>query len=241
MAYEVRTPKYLQVLNSIRERIESGAYAPGTALPSESRLCDEYGVSRPTVLKALGILRQDGWIESQHGKGHFVRGRPPVGRTSPAYTREALDMDESTRVEILHVGAVLASPEVAQALELADGTPVYERRRRTVADGGPVDLVTMYAPVEIGVDTDIPRPEPITGGLLEHIELRKGVRGDYAHEWLATRLPTEDEAKLLDIDQGEPVLTVLVAVHQASGQPIVAVSLVMPGSRHEIEDTYPLN
>ena len=73
-----------KVLRTVRE-IKEGA--PGAALPSESQLCAEFKVSRPTVLKALGILKQDGWIESQQGKGSFVRGRPPSGRTSHCSSR----------------------------------------------------------------------------------------------------------------------------------------------------------
>ena len=118
---------------------------------------------------------------------------------------------------------------------------MYERRRRTVSDTGPVDLVATFVPVEIGVGTDIPKPDPIPGGLLEHIERRKGLRGDYATEWMTTRLATADEAKLLDLDETDPVLHVLIAVHQASGEPMLATVLVMPGSRHEIEDSYPLH
>src|SRR5215472_9930579 len=95
MAYEVPTPKYLRVLNTLRERIEEGSLGPGAALPSESQLSAEFAVSRPTVLKALGILRQDGWIESQQGRGHFVRGRPPVGRAWPEHARDAINLDES--------------------------------------------------------------------------------------------------------------------------------------------------
>jgi GntR family transcriptional regulator len=241
VAYEVPTPKYLRVLNVLRERIEDGTYAPGAALPSESQLCTEFGVSRPTVLKALGILRQDGWIESQQGRGHFVRGRPPLGRVSPQYARDAVDLDETAQTEVLHVGPVLATARIASALAIEEGTPVYERRRRTVSEFGPVDLVATFVPVEIAVGTGITKPEPIEGGLLEHIALRKGLRGDYAHEWLTCRLPTADEAGLLDIGPAEPVLAVLIVAHQASGEPILASSVLMPGSRHEIEDTYPLS
>jgi GntR family transcriptional regulator len=241
VAYEVPTPKYLRVLNTLRERIEDGTYAPGAALPSESQLCAEFGVSRPTVLKALGILRQDGWIESQQGRGHFVRGRPPLGRVSPQYARDAVDLDETAQAEVLHVGPVLASARIASALGIEEGTPVYERRRRTVSEFGPVDLVATFVPVEIAVGTGVTKPEPIAGGLLEHIALRKGLRGDYAHEWLTCRLPAADEATLLGIDPAEPVLSVLIVVHQASGDPILASSVLMPGSRHEIEDTYPLS
>jgi GntR family transcriptional regulator len=239
-AYEVPTPKYLRVLNTLRERIETGTYGPGTALPSESQMSTEFKVSRPTVLKALGILRQDGWIESQQGKGHFVRGRPPIGRLAPAYARATLDVDESVKAELLHAGPVLAAPRIAEALSIPDGTPVYERRRRTNSDFGAVDLISTFVPIEIAVGTDIPKADPIPGGLLEHIEQRKGLRGDYAQEWLATRRPTEEEATLLGIDPGESVFSLVIAVYQASGEPVLVSTAILPGSRHEIEDTYPL-
>ncbi len=129
-AYEVPTPKYLRVLNTIRERIENDTYPPGTSLPSENTLAKEFGVARPTVLKALGILRQDGWIESQQGKGHFVRGRPSAAGVSPQYAREALYLDETVATEILHVGPVLASPRIAASLHIP------EARRSTSVGAG---------------------------------------------------------------------------------------------------------
>ena len=82
-AGEARTPKYLHVLNTLRQRISDGTYRPGAALPSENQLGAEFGVSRATVLKSLQALKQDGWIESQQGKANFVRGRPTARRTTP--------------------------------------------------------------------------------------------------------------------------------------------------------------
>ncbi|MDG4828266.1 GntR family transcriptional regulator [Solwaraspora sp. WMMD1047] len=241
MAYEIPTPKYLRVLNALRQRIEDGVYGPGAALPSESQLCTEFGVSRPTVLKALGILKQDGWIESQQGKGSFVRGRPPSGRTSPEYARDVLELDETAEVEILHVGPVLASPRIAAELGIAEGTPVYERRRRTVSASGPVDLVATFVPVDIAVGTAVIKPEPIPGGLLDHIGRIKGLRADYATERMTARRVGPDEAEALEVPADEPVLSVVLTLHQASGEPILTSVLVMPGSRHEIEDTYPVS
>jgi DNA-binding GntR family transcriptional regulator len=142
---------------------------------------------------------------------------------------------------LLHVGPVLASARIADVLGIPEGTPVYERRRRTLADGGPVDLVATFVPVEIAVGTDVTKADPIPQGLLEHIERRKGIRGDYAREWLTARPASKDEAKLLDIKAGDPVLAIVFAVHQAAGDAVLAVSAVLPGVRHEIEDTYPIN
>lgn len=208
-------------------------------MPSENQLAAEFGASRSTVLKALSILRQDGWIESHQGRGHLVRGRPR-GRVSPGYAREALGQSETAGVELLHVGPVLASAQIAAALRIPEGTPVYERRRRTVVEGEPVDLVHVFVPVEIAVGTEIAKPEPIPAGLLAHIELRKGHRGDYVEERLTCRAATPDEADVLAVSAGEPVLHVVLSVHEAAGLPLAAALLVMPGSRHEIEDAYPL-
>lgn len=240
MAYEIPTPKYLRVLNTLRKRIEDGEYAPGAALPSEAQLCTEFGVSRPTVLKALGILKQDGWIESQQGRGSFVRGRPASGRTSPQYAKEAVELDETGEAEILHVGPVLASRRVAAELRIPEGTPVYERRRRTVSQFGPVDLIVTFVPVDIAVGTEITKSEPIAGGLLDHIARHKGLRADYATERLTSRLVDQAEAEALAVPEDEAVISVVLTVYQANGEPILTSLLVMPGSRHEIEDTYPL-
>src|SRR5919109_964414 len=75
MPYEYTPPKYAQVIDELRRRIESGEYPPGSLLPSEHQLSDEFQIARPTVVRALRVLRQDGWIETQQGKGSFVRGR----------------------------------------------------------------------------------------------------------------------------------------------------------------------
>jgi GntR family transcriptional regulator of arabinose operon len=65
-------PRYYQVYVSLEERIRSGEFAPGEALPSERQLVLDYGVSRITVVKALDLLVRDNLVERQHGRGNFV-------------------------------------------------------------------------------------------------------------------------------------------------------------------------
>lgn len=237
---QARTPKYIHVLNTLRQRIEDGTYRPGTALPSENQIAAEFGVARATVLKSLQALKQDGWIESQQGKANFVRGQPTARRTVPAHARAALEADESAAVELLSVAPVMADPRIAALLNIPEGTPVYRRSRRTVGNDGPIDLVTVFIPVEVAVGSDATKPEPIAGSLLAHLASRKDIRGDYAVEWTTARRPTPDEAELLGIGKDDPVLAVTIAAYTAAGDPVLASMLVMPGDRHEIEDTYPL-
>ena len=97
MSFDYAPPKYAQVVAEIQRRIESGEYAPGALLPSEHQLVSDFGVSRPTIVKALSSLRQDGWIDTQQGKGSFVRGRPALAdaeRTRPAYEVMGLGVED---------------------------------------------------------------------------------------------------------------------------------------------------
>jgi GntR family transcriptional regulator of arabinose operon len=65
-------PRYYQIYTSLLERIQSGEFTPGSAIPTERELGDEYGVSRITVIKALDMLERDGHIGRQQGRGTFV-------------------------------------------------------------------------------------------------------------------------------------------------------------------------
>ncbi|MDE3281480.1 winged helix-turn-helix domain-containing protein [Lacticaseibacillus parahuelsenbergensis] len=67
-----RSPKYVQIYNQILKMIKQGQLAPGSKLPSEEVLTNEFEVSRVTLRTALSLLKEDGLIRSIHGQGHFV-------------------------------------------------------------------------------------------------------------------------------------------------------------------------
>ena len=67
------TPLYVQLANVLRGMIESGELEPRAALPSESYLQQEHGVSRGTVRMAVRILRDEGLVVTIGGRGTFVR------------------------------------------------------------------------------------------------------------------------------------------------------------------------
>jgi GntR family transcriptional regulator len=241
VAIPIRPPKYAVVVNAVQQRIEDGTYAPGTAIPSESQLMAEFDTSRPTVVRALGILQQDGWIESQQGKGRYVIGRP-TAPTHPAVDRSSylLNQGETASVSLLRVGPIMATNRAASALEIDTETPVIARRRLVAAEIGPVELNTLYVPVELASGTDIGKPEPLPDGILQHLADRKGATFDHASERISARMPTAEEAELLGIDAHDAVLTLLVTVYDEHGHPQLAVDAVMPANRQEIEGAFPL-
>src|SRR5918911_547459 len=71
---------YRQIAADLREAIRRGELAPGDKLPSETELIDHYHVARMTVRQAVAELRGEGLVIPEHGRGVFVRSRPPVRR-----------------------------------------------------------------------------------------------------------------------------------------------------------------
>jgi GntR family transcriptional regulator len=65
-------PKWRQLAELLRERIDAGEYQPRHPIPSEHALVSETGLSRSTVRKAIAALKEDQWVYSVHGLGVFV-------------------------------------------------------------------------------------------------------------------------------------------------------------------------
>jgi DNA-binding LacI/PurR family transcriptional regulator len=70
-------PKHREISRQLRNEISQGRYSPTGRLPSEAQLVDRFGVSRPTVARALRDLQESGLIERRAGAGTFVRADAP--------------------------------------------------------------------------------------------------------------------------------------------------------------------
>ena len=75
-----REPLYRQLAAIIREQIQSGQIPPRRAVPSKRMLRQQYGISARTVDAAMAVLREEGLVEREQGKGLFVT--EPDQRTS---------------------------------------------------------------------------------------------------------------------------------------------------------------
>jgi len=241
MSLESVPPKYAQLVQTLQRRIEAGDYPPGTLLPSENQLINEFGVSRPTVVAALRVLREQGWIESQQGKGRFVRGRPALAsleqpRPGHAYLTSA----ETPSAELLEVGAVAAPNRIAALLDLPPKSKAFLRRRLVSRGDEPSEIVSLWLPLDLSEGTNLTSAEPLAQGIREHIQARKGVRFDHVIEQITARMPTSDEVKQLGMPKNTPVLDVYAAVRDPGGRPLAVLAVVLPADRHELEDAYPI-
>ncbi|MYX34374.1 MULTISPECIES: GntR family transcriptional regulator [unclassified Streptomyces] len=242
MAYEVAAPKYVRLAQTIQGRIEDGTYPPGSLVPSENQLVQAFGMSRPTVVRALELLKRDGWLESRQGFGTIVRGRPEVVEQRDRRGREALERDES-RIpgRLVEVGEVQVPRRVASLLGLSQGAKALVRRLLVEEDGEPVELASSYFPAGLVEGTELGSSELLAESPRAHLEARKKVRFDHVTERVSARLAGDEDAGLLGLTAGDPVLDVLVVARDASGRVLQIVDVLLPADRQELEDTYRLN
>jgi DNA-binding GntR family transcriptional regulator len=240
MPYEYTPPKYAQVIAELQRRIDSGEYLPGSLMPSEHQLSAEFGIARPTVVRALRVLRQEGWIETQQGKGSFVRARSPLADLAPQRRGQAeLDRIEAREAgELVSAGLVTPPPRIAAMLGISAEVQVVARRRLVCQDDEPSEIVTWWFPRELAEDTGLSDTAPLSDGVRDHLARRKGVRTDYLVEVIAARQAAPHEVKLLGIPRSAPVLAVYASARHASGNVQYALDIAMPGDRHELEDVY---
>ena len=241
MAFDYAPSKYAQVVAEIKRRIESGEYAPGSLLPSEHQLVNGFGVSRPTIVKSLSVLRQDGWIDTQQGRGSFVRGRPAMAgaeRTRPA--QKTLERPETALSgKLIQAGVKLAPGYVTSLLGLEPGAKAFLRQRLLAEDDEPAELASLWLPLELAKGTDLASADLLGESIRQHLQARKKVRLDHAVERISARKPTGEEAALLQAAADAPVLNVIVTAYDASSKPVHVTDIVLPGDRHEIHDAYP--
>ena len=69
--------KYRQIAGHFRDAIERGDLRPGDELPSQGALQEQFGASMGTVVSALEMLRREGRVKTEHGRGTYVLEPPP--------------------------------------------------------------------------------------------------------------------------------------------------------------------
>lgn len=224
---------YKQIADHLRQEIQDGTYGAGEQLPSEAELVRRYDVSRLTVRRALGILAGEGLTVSAHGRGVFVRGRPPVRRlASDRFARHhrekgkaafMVEMEQAgmqMESQVLEIARRAAPAEIASLLGISTRQEVIVRRRRYLGDGYPLEIATSYIPVDVGGGTAVEEENPGPGGIYARIE-EAGFELTRFTETIRVRVAEDSEVRALGLSAGAPVMRLVRTAY--SGDKIVEV------------------
>ncbi|WP_433079401.1 winged helix-turn-helix domain-containing protein [Dactylosporangium sp. CA-052675] len=127
---------YRQVANALQERVRSGDLPPGSVLPSEAALAEQYEVSRDVVRDAMTALRSEGVIVTERGRRSRVR------RTGP--------LQELPVPPAAEITARMPTADERHDLQIVPGVPLIVIRTDEFETRHPADRVVLVSPPERG-------------------------------------------------------------------------------------------
>jgi GntR family transcriptional regulator len=206
------------VEEQLRELIARGDYERHARLPPERELAGKLGVSRMTLRRALAALEEDGLVTRQAGRngGTFLAQGQVVRNLSryhgvPDYLRSQ-GFEAGCRV--ISASVESSDDQTARALGLPAGALVYRLVRVRLADGVPISIETARLPAEYFPGL---LECPLGGSITELLANLYGRRLVKAFERLEAVLATEEQAALLPIRVGAPLMSIHRVTYDADG------------------------
>lgn len=195
-----------QIVQTIEQEIGSGAHKPGARLPTEAEFSARFDVNRHTVRRAMEELEGRGLVRVEQGRGSFVAEDVLDYRLGPR-TRFSEIIRRQNREpggRILRVTEIPAEASLAEQLGMRRGRPVILAERLALADGRPVVIGTHHFPAA--------RFARLPELLAENPSITAALAAcgvpDYRRQVtrVTARLPTPDEADILQQSRSRPVL-----------------------------------
>ena len=200
-----RLPMYRQIADAIREKISSGEYKVGEALPTDAQLREVFSVSRVTVRQALKLLIENDELESVQGSGTYVKENKinyDIYKQS-SFQEKWAHLDVVTHSEVLAFEIKPCSLVMSEHLDIKEGELVFYVKRVRFIDSNPITVEETWLPVALFPDLTY---QVMQTSKYDFIENTKGMVIDRSEQELVPILPPEDVAKQLDIDPSQPII-----------------------------------
>ncbi len=224
MSSPVAGPKYLSVREHLRRRVS--ALPEHTLLPPEPVLCAEYGVSRITLRRAVDGLVADGHLVREQGRGTYVT-RPGIRheyRESfvhriAGWSSVMTEQGAQVGTTVLNQRIVPAPAPVAAELSSTDPRTSSSSSGCAASTDLPNHVAHSFLPARLFPKAAV--EDFSSGSLYEY--LRREYGADLAHARIVVDVGTAapDEADLLRIVAGSPLLVVRTTVRDTEGHPLV--------------------
>jgi len=226
-----RVPRYLQIAETLRERIRGGPLSAGARLDNQRALAREFGVTLMTLRQALELLERDGLIVRRHGLGTFVAS-PSIDYDILHLRTFAGDLSaKGEAVETRFLGSEVRQPDrrVAQGLRLGRGEAVFVLDRLRLVKGHPMSYQRSFLPAGIG--EEVAKADLAVTPLRNALSFKLGIEITRAHETVFAVTLRSREARQLGCRPGTPAFRSERISWDGDGAPIVYDRVVIPGDR----------
>lgn len=225
-----RAPMYFRIQQGILLQIQQGILKPGQQLPTETDLAQQYQVSRITAKRALDELVHQGVAFRQQGRGTFVaqtRIREISGFGS--FTEDMRSRGLVATSQVLLFEEVEPNPEVQEKLHITPDEHVYILKRLRLANGDPVAVETAYLPCRFY--PGLLHEDLNKNSLYTILSEKYQMTPTWADAEIEATSATREEAGLLNLEVGRPVLTARRVTFSANYDVVEVVTSVYRGDR----------
>lgn len=227
-------PLYFQLAQYLETAIESGAVAQGGRLDNELQLAAQLGLSRPTVRRAMQYLVDKGLLVRKRGVGtNVVHAKVRRGIELTSLYDDLARTGQRPTTKMLSNMVKPASRKVADALGLAEGTPVTAIQRLRHALDEPIALMHNYLPVTVSGLT----AEALERHGLYEIMRAAGIRLHAAVQTIGARSAGVEEARLLCEIKHAPLLMMERTAYDDHGKAVEYGVHVYRASRYCFEQS----
>lgn len=229
-------PYYHQVKERVKALIADGELKPGDILPSEYSLSERLGISRLVVHRAFRELVTEGLLIRMRAKGTFVA---PLMKHSFSVTGPLFSMTEDLSIDALEPSnkillqeVIVASEDIRNGLKLSEGATVIHIHNLRLAKQLPFAIEEMYIsydrfPVIAQLDLNN-RSVYIT------LEKEYNAHPQEALDLISADSASSQEARLLGINKGAPVMRVIRISTDRLGMPVEYSKIVFHAGRYQL-------
>jgi len=212
-------PLYFQLQEILRRKILDGKYNPGDLIPSEKELQELYSVSRITVRNAInGLVFEDLLIKKQ-GRGTTVaypRMQEDGNSTLQSFTEKMEQQGLKISTEVLDVARIPATERFTEHLNIGEGEEIIYSKRLRKVDGEPIALFENY----ICTKTGVTEKDDFSGSIFNLLEKKYGIKIFGSEKVIEAGIARNEDAVLLDILAGDPVLIIRYTTFDADNNRI---------------------
>lgn len=213
-------PLYVQIAESLLDRIESGRLLPGDRLPPERELSEGLGVNRMTLRRALRELESQGRLIRRQGSGTFVAD-PKIERQAGrliSFTRGMERCGFAPGARVVHLQERPVEASLAAVLRLPVDAPVYDLLRLRLLNDVPA-MLEHYV-MSVRRFPNLGRWDLERRSMYEVMETEYGVRILRAKQSLEPVVAGDYEASLLDVSPGAPLMLERRLAYDQEDQPV---------------------
>lgn len=208
--------KYQQIANDIEKYIYDNDFSQGTKLPTVETLASDYNVSKSTIVKALESLVLKGIVYQVQGSGIFVRRRNRTGYIDLNVTAGFTNTLKHFKVtsKVLNLEVINPSEEIAKSLECSTKDEVYSVKRIRYIDGEIMCYEESYYKKSV-----VPylTKEIAEKSIFEYLEAALGLNIGFSDRYVHIDKLNDDVANILELNPGDPAMTVLEQIYLSSG------------------------